>query len=136
MSQENVETVRLAYERFNSGDIDGWLQLCATDYEFRDLPALPGAGVHIGRDANRAWAVAIRQAFEDLRFEPDKIIDAGGDRVVVECRVVGRGRVSGAKLDMFTLLTYNVFTVRNGTLVSGITYDNLAAALEAAALRE
>jgi ketosteroid isomerase-like protein len=136
MSQENVETVRLVYERFNNGDIDGALQLCTTDYEFRDLPALPGSGVHIGHDANRAWAVQMRETFEDLRFEPDEIIDAGGDRVVVECRVVGRGKVSGAELDMFTLLTYNVFTLSNGALVSCITYDERAEALEAAGLRE
>lgn len=135
MSQQNVETVRLAYERLNSGDIDGWLQLCATDFEFHDLPALPGSDVRIGRDANRAWAVEIRQEFEDLRFEPDQIIDAGGDRVVVECRVVGRGRVSGAELDMFTFLTYNVYTLNNGTVVTGVTYDNLAEALEVAGLQ-
>ena len=92
--------------------------------------------MHIGHDANRAWAVEMRQAFEDLRFEPDEIIDAGGDRVVVECRVVGRGRLSGAKLDLFTLLTYNVYTLNNGTLVHGITYDNLTEALEVAGLRE
>lgn len=134
MSQENVETVRLAYERLNSGDIDGTLELCVRDYEFRDLPALPGSGVHIGHDANRAWAVQMRETFEDLRFVPDEIIDAGGDRVIVECRVVGRGRVSGAELDMFTLLTYNVFTLGDGMLVSCITYDNRAEAVEAAGL--
>jgi ketosteroid isomerase-like protein len=126
----------LVYERFNSGDIDGLLQLCATGYEFHDLPALPGAGVHIGHDAIRAWEVQMRQTFEDLRFEPEEIIDAGGDRVVVVCRVVGRGKVSGAKLDMFTFLPYNVFTVSQGALVSCITYDNYAEALEAAGLRE
>jgi steroid delta-isomerase-like uncharacterized protein len=140
MSQENVETVRLAYERFNNGDIDGALQLCARDFEFRDLPALPGSGVYIGHDAYRAWAAELRESFEELRFEPDEIIDAGGDCVVVECRVVGRGRVSGANLDtlhnVFSFLTYNVFTLSNGTLMRCITYDNLANALGAVGLRE
>ena len=133
MSRRNVETMRLAYERLNSGDIDGFLQLCATDFEFSDLPAAPGSGTHIGHDANRAWLAEMRQAIEDLRFEPDEIIDAGGDRVVVVCRVVGRGKVSGAKLDM---LTFNVWTVSNGSIVSCITYDHYAEAVEAAALGE
>ena len=62
MTQENVEMVRLAYERLNSGDVDGFLQLCAMDFEFGDLPALPGAGVRIGHDANRAWLVEMREA--------------------------------------------------------------------------
>ena len=69
MSQENVEIVRLAYERLNSGDIDGYLQSCATDLEFRDLPALPGSGVFIGHDANRGWYAKLVDAFEGLRFE-------------------------------------------------------------------
>jgi ketosteroid isomerase-like protein len=133
MSQENAETVRLAYERHNSGDIDGFLQLCATDFEFHDLPAGPGSGVHIGHDANRAWLAELRQTVEDLRFEPDEIIDAGGDRVVVVCRVVGQGKASGLKLEM---LTFNVWTVSNGTIVSCITYNHYAEALEAVGLRE
>jgi ketosteroid isomerase-like protein len=89
--------------------------------------------VHIGHDANRAWLGQMRQAFEDLHFEPDEITDAGGDRVVVVCRVVARGKASGVKLDM---LTSNVWTVSNGAIVSCITYDHHAEALEAVGLRE
>jgi ketosteroid isomerase-like protein len=133
MSQENVATVRLAYERNNSGDTDGLLELCATDFEFHDPPALPGAGVHIGHDANRAWLAEVRRDFEDLRFEPEEIIDAGGDRVVVVCRTVGHGRLSGAQLDM---VNYNVWTVSNGAIVSCLTYDDRAETLEAVGLRE
>jgi ketosteroid isomerase-like protein len=133
MSQENVETMRLAYERLNSDDIDGFLQLCATDYELHDLPALPGAAVHIGHDAARAWWAQMRQTFDDLRFEPDEMIDAGAGRVVVVCRAVGRGKVSGADLD---LPTFNVWTVSNGTIMSCMTYNEHAEALEAVGLRE
>jgi ketosteroid isomerase-like protein len=133
MSQENVEVVRLAYDRLNSGDIDGFLQLCAMDFEFGDLPALPGAGVHIGHDANRAWLVEMREAFEALRFEPDEMIDGGAGRVVVVCRAVARGKVSGVNLEM---LTFNIWTVSDGTIVSCITYDRHGEALEAAGLSE
>ena len=133
MSQEDMERVRLAYERSNSGDTDGFLELCATDFEFHDPPALPGAGVHIGHDANRAWLAEIRRDFEDLRFEPRKIIDAGGGNVVVVCRTVGHGKLSGATLDM---VNYNIWTVRNGAIVRCLTYDDQAEALEAVGLRE
>jgi ketosteroid isomerase-like protein len=133
LSQENVETMRLAYERMNSGDIDSFLQLCATDYEFHDLPAMPGAGVHIGHDAARAWWGQMHEVSEELRFEPEEMIDAGGGRVVVVCRVVGRGKVSGADFD---LPTFNVWTVSNGTIVSCMTYNEYAEALEAVGLRE
>ena len=89
--------------------------------------------MHIGHDTNRAWLAELRQAVEDLRFEPAEIIDAGGDRVVVVCRVVGRGKASGLKLEM---LTFNVWTVTKGTIVSCITYDDHTEALEAVGLRE
>src|SRR5215207_4381513 len=129
MSQENVETVLLAYDRLNSGDTDGFLQLCATGFEFHDPPALPGAGMHIGHEANRAWLAEIRKDFADLRFQPEKIIDAGGDRVVVACRTIGHGKLSGAQLDM---VNYNIWTVSNGAIVSCLTYDHLPKALKAA----
>jgi ketosteroid isomerase-like protein len=41
MSQKNVEIVRLAYERVNVGDIDGFLRFCTTDFEFRECPSFP-----------------------------------------------------------------------------------------------
>jgi ketosteroid isomerase-like protein len=132
MSQENVATVRLAYERTNSGDTDGFLELCATDFEFHDPPALPGAGVHIGHDANRAWLAEVRRDFEDLRIEPEEIIDAGGDRVIVVCRTVGHGKLSGAQLDM---VNYNIWTASNGAIVRCLTYDDRTEALEAVGLR-
>jgi ketosteroid isomerase-like protein len=133
MSQEKVETVRLAYKRNNSGDTDGFLELCAPDFEFHDPPALPGAGVHIGHDANRAWLSEVRRDFEDLRFEPQEIIDAGGDRVIVVCRTHGHGNLSGAQLDM---VNYNIWTVSNGAIVSCLTYDDRAEALEAVGMRQ
>ncbi len=132
MSQENVEIVRLGYERLNGGDLDGFLQLCATNFEFRDLPALPGSGVFIGHDAFRAWYTKLVDAFEDLRFEPQEFIDAG-DRVVVVHQAAGRGRGSGAEVELHFS---NVWTLSDGKAVSAISYDAHTEALEAAGLRE
>jgi ketosteroid isomerase-like protein len=132
MSEENVEIVRLAYERFNSGDVDGFLQLCATDFEFRDLPALPGSGVFIGHDAFRAWYAQLSEALEDVRFEAQEFIDAGGQIVVVN-HATGSGRGSGAGVETHFS---NVWTLSDGKALSAISYDTHAEALEAAGLSE
>jgi ketosteroid isomerase-like protein len=133
MSRENVEIVRLGYERFNDGDVDGFLQLCAPDFEFRDLPALPGSGVFIGHDGYRTWWAQLVDAFEDLRFEAEEFIDAGGDRVVVVNHAIGRGRGSGADVEMHFS---NVWTLSDGKVVRLIVYNDHAEALDAAGLSE
>jgi ketosteroid isomerase-like protein len=127
MSQENVETVRLAYERVNRGDIDGFLQECAADIEFRDLPDLPGSGLFIGRDAVRAWYEQLTDAFEGLRFEGKTFIEAG-EHVVVESRATGRGKGSGADVELSFSM---VWTLSNEKLIRGVAYGDHAEALAA-----
>ncbi len=132
MSEENVEVVRCAYERLNEGDLDGFLQSCAKDWEFRDLPDLPGSGVFIGHDAMRRWYAKLVDAFENLRFDVEKFIDTPGDCVVLMSRAKGRGRGSGATVD----LTFSsVATLAHGKLVKLIVDSDHKDALEAAGLR-
>jgi ketosteroid isomerase-like protein len=131
VSRENVEIVRLGYERLNGGDVEGFLELCAPDFEFRDLAALPGSGVHIGRAGFRAWWSQMTDAFDDLRFEAEEFIDAGGNRVVLVNRGVGRGKGSGADVELFFS---TVSTLSNGKLVTHIAYGDHVDALKAAGL--
>jgi ketosteroid isomerase-like protein len=132
MSEENVEIVRVGYELLNSGDLDGVLQLCAPDFEFHDLPELPGSGVFIGHDAFRTWYAQLLDAFEGLRFEPQEFIDAG-DRVVVPNHATGRGKGSGADVEMnFS----SVWTMSAGKFAKHIAYSDHAEALEAVGLSE
>jgi ketosteroid isomerase-like protein len=132
MSQENVEIIRRGYERFNAGDIDGFLELCSPNFEFRDLPALPGSGVFVGHDAVRGWWASLFDAFDDLRFDADDFIDAG-DRVVVATHGTGRGKGSRADVEMYFT---NVWMVSDDKIVSCTTYGDQAEALEAAGVRE
>jgi ketosteroid isomerase-like protein len=132
MSQENVEIVRRMYEAFNRGDVDAFLQRCAPEFEFRDLPQLPGSGVFVGRDGFRAWWSQLVDAFERLRFDPREFID-GGDHVVVAMHATGSGRGSGAKVEM---QMSNVWTLGDGMVARLITYSDHAEALEAAGLGE
>jgi ketosteroid isomerase-like protein len=132
MSNENVEIVRRGYERFNEGDIEGFLELCDPELEFRDLPDLPGSGVFVGHDALRGWWAQLYDAFDELRFDADEFIDAG-DRVLVPTHGTGRGKSSGALVEMHFS---NVWTLSDGKLTRCISYSDHAEALEAAGLRE
>jgi ketosteroid isomerase-like protein len=133
MSEENVEVVRLAYQRVNAGDIDGFLQLCTAAFEFRDVPELPGSGVFVGHDAVRGWYAQLVEAFEDLQFEVDQVTDLGGDSILLLNRATGRGRGSGATVE---LTFFSVATLRDGKLVNLVSCGDRDEALEAAGLRE
>src|SRR5436309_14081607 len=99
MWQENVELVRRGFERFNDGDVDGFLQLCDPNVEVRDASELPGARVSTGHDAVRAWYAQLLDAFADLRFEPEEFIDVG-DRVGVVRHARACGRLRPARHEM------------------------------------
>ena len=112
MSQENVEIVQRGYERFNDGNIEGFLDLCGPEFEFRDLPDLPASGVFVGHSAIRGWWTQLFDAFDGLRFEAEEFIDAG-DRILVPTHGTGRGKSSGALVEIHFS---NVWTLSDGKL--------------------
>jgi ketosteroid isomerase-like protein len=125
----NVEIVRVVFERFNSGDVDGLVQLIAPEFEFHDLPELPGAGGFVDRDSFIVWRAQLVESFDDLRFEPLELIEAGPDRVVSLNRVAGRGKGSGIPVEGgFS----SIWTLRDGLIVKHVAYRDHAEALAAA----
>jgi ketosteroid isomerase-like protein len=132
MSQENVEIAKQMYAAFNRGDFDGFFERCSPDFEFQDLPELPGSSVFVGHDAFHAWWAQMLESFDDLRFDAHDFIDAG-ERVVAVNHATGRGKGSGAIVEM---RMSNVWTLSEGKVVSLVTYRDHSEALEAAGLRE
>ena len=132
MSSENVEVARRAYETFNAGDISGWLALHSADAELHDLAVLPGAAVHRGHAELQTWAERVIETAEDLRFEPQRVIDAG-EFVLVHVRGTGKGRGSGApgEISFFHVAEFGDGKIRR--LRSYLTEDE---ALEAVGRRE
>ena len=132
MSQENVEIARAGYKAFNRGDIDGLLDLCAPDIEWRDFAAIDSETV-TGKAAIRAYFETVMEAWEEIRREPQEIIDLGGDRVLVVAHLTGRGKGSGIEVDArgADLLTFG-----GGRLVCWMAYADRAEALEAVGLSE
>ena len=72
--------------------------------------------------------------FSDLRIAAERIIDLGGDRVLVLSRHTARGKQSGVPIEHEI---GDLFTLRDGKIaVDGDTYWDRAKALEAAGLSE
>ena len=133
MSQENVEVVRKALEASSRGDLDGFSEALDPAVEWTPVKGDPGYEVHRGIEAVRAWIESWAEAFPDLRWEAERILDAGGDQVAAIVQQTGRGAASGVKVEY----RYGtVFTVRGEKIVGVCEYASLRKALEAVGLRE
>jgi ketosteroid isomerase-like protein len=134
MSQENVEIVRRAYEAFNQGDLEGMVASFAPDFEFVASGAIPGVdGVYRGpEEYKRRIVEQFGDEFHDFGADIHEFIEAG-DQVLVSQTFRGRGKQSGVETRWNI---WQVWTVRNGSIVHGQGFTSRAQALEAAGLRE
>jgi ketosteroid isomerase-like protein len=139
MSQENVEAVRRGYDAFNniaSGDWDAydrWLEDFADpEVVLIEAPQFTGPREYRGWEGLRQWAKTGWELFEEVSYQPEEFIDAG-DEVVVVAHVSGRGRGSGASVDM---PLFQVFTLEHGKSLRIRAFFSKDEALEAAGLSE
>jgi ketosteroid isomerase-like protein len=130
MSQENVEVVRRALDVFNRGEEA--LDLLDPEIVWTTTGVFVEPDVYRGHEDVRRYVVTLTKDFEGLHVEPDEPI-AMGEHVIVPARLTGRGRLSGASVDVtFTML----FSLREGKIVRIRNYWQKADALEAVGLPE
>ncbi len=134
MSQENVDLVRRVLGLFNLRDVDGAMEAAHEDVEMDWSSSIgPLHGVYRGRQQVReAWA-SFLDAWREVRWEPEEIIDVGDARLVVLTRARMRGLGSGADVEATAA---QVWTVTEGRLKSVKLFDSRDAALEAVGLGE
>jgi ketosteroid isomerase-like protein len=100
MSQENIRTALDATAAFNRGDLDTWSEYWTDDIDHRAAEGAPDdRGPIRGKDALRAYLQDWLDTFDDFRFEPVELIDAGGDKVIAVMRIRGRAKLSGVETD-------------------------------------
>jgi ketosteroid isomerase-like protein len=139
MSQENVEIVRRGWAVFIEGMDHGNLTagfdegLFAPTYALTPAQAPVGAKPYVGRDGFAEWMREWTEDFLDWKIKPVTIIDAGNDRVVTVVDQAGRGKGSGAVVELRFGI---VFTVKAGQIVEQRNYVDPAEALEAVGLAE
>jgi ketosteroid isomerase-like protein len=134
MSQENVELVCGAFERFLAGGSDFGVELLdpqvewdATEHPVPELAAVY-RGVEEVRQFWREWLAA----WETITFEYE-LIDAG-DRVLALIDQRMRGRSTGIEVSVGNYA--HLYTFRSGLIVHWKAYRSQSDALEAVGLRE
>ena len=110
MSAENVALIREAYDLFNAVGRTGedfvdpesvapelWARL-APDFELHGRPDVPDSAVYRGREEAKAFFRMLQEVWAEVRWEPLAVTDLD-DKIVVETRLVARGRGSDVWLE-------------------------------------
>jgi ketosteroid isomerase-like protein len=131
MSRENVELVRRMWEAFLGNDFQTALSLCDPDVEW-DGTNLPDGQTGRGLDAIVDHITRWSDMWESWNVEVERVIDAGGDHVVVFIRETGRS-TSGLDIDE---RHGELYRIRDGRIVRRKGFSDPDEALEAVGLRE
>jgi uncharacterized protein len=108
MSEQDVETIRGAYDSFNSGNIDGVLAVLEDDVEWVE----PGGGNAPSGTFTGPQSVAqdvfsaVPENFEEFTATPENFDDRG-EEIVVTGRFSGKNK-SGSDLDSAFTHTYQM----------------------------
>lgn len=123
----NLDLVKSVYAEWERGDW-GSVEWADPEIEFTVIGGLEsGSWKGVGAMAE-AWATQLR-AWHDLRAVPEEFRELDDDRVLVLMRNEGRGRGSGFDLSEISTEAANVFTVRDGRVVSLSIYPDRSRAL-------
>jgi len=139
MSEEqNVETVRRAYEAFNrwgarpQGNPFPGDPFLHPDVTFETYANSPEAGVYRGRDAVIAYNQRLFERFDRVRIEIEELLPAG-DQVVVVSRQHAVPRSGDTAM---IVPVVEVWTIRDGLLAERHSFSTRSQALEAVGRRE
>jgi ketosteroid isomerase-like protein len=134
MSQENVEIVRHLYDGWKRGDFRTRDFFDVEIEHSRIGSELPGInGNWRGIEGLRVAMASYLDALADLRVEAERIIDLGGDRVLVLSRHTARGKTSGLPYEHEL---GDLFTLSDGKVLRYASYWDREEALEVAGLSE
>jgi ketosteroid isomerase-like protein len=135
MSRENVELVAHFYEPATSKAelltaMPRTMEFCHPEVEWTSREdGLTYRGREGVREAHERWL----ESFDEYRYEVERIIDCGGDDVLVVGLEVGTGARSGAEVRS---VNHELLTIRDGMIVRFREFYDESDALEAAGLRE
>jgi len=135
MSQENVELLRLTIDSINRGDIHGALENAADDFEADWSNSIgPGRkGIYSGKGEVREFWRSFAEAFDELRWDPEEIMEVDESRIIVVNHLRARGTGSGVAVEG---VSAQLWTITEGKGRSVKLFQSKADALEAVGLRE
>jgi ketosteroid isomerase-like protein len=131
VSQENVEIVKEAHERFTKTGQPIWERIDA-DTEVFDHDIPDAQNPYRGVDGVTKWLLDFGEAWSSYELEVERLIDTE-DRVVSLFRIRAVGAGSGVSVERGDAM---VWRFRDGKLARLDYFNDQAEALEAAGLRE
>src|SRR5688572_16939933 len=99
MSRDNVEAARRAVEAFNAGGTTALLNALDPEIEWRTTGLYVEPGTYRGFAGIRDYLGGLAENLDDLRNDVEEFIEVG-ERVVLPCRISGRGKESGAVVNL------------------------------------
>jgi ketosteroid isomerase-like protein len=108
MAQEKVKIVEEIYRAWAEGRSAA--PLIEEDLEYVNPPE----AVEQGTKRGRHYLGKIRDAYPELEVEAERVIDAGGEDVVVIAKFRGRARASGVEMEW---KQGYVWSIRNGKAI-------------------
>jgi uncharacterized protein len=131
VTEDNAERIRQAYDAFNRGDLDAAMAFMHEDVEWRMSGAIVGtADAYHGHEGVRQWWLEFLEPFESMSIEPEEIIEATEDRVLVLVRLRATGR-EGIDVD---LSVSHLYDLRGDKVARVQAFVDRDAALAAAGL--
>jgi ketosteroid isomerase-like protein len=129
MAQENVGVVRRAMWAFEN-DADAFAAITHPEVEWFPYEDnhTPSYGIEGAMRIRNQWL----DAWDEVRADLEEVVE-GGESVVASIHIMGRGKTSGAEVDV---RLHMHFKVREDKIVYLYEYEDRAAALEAAGLSE
>ena len=125
MPMEGVEIVRRGYEAYEARGIEGILEFLDPEIEWRNPTDSPIAGVFHGHEGVREWQRQADEAWDEIKFIPEEILDAPDGRVLAICTGRIRGRSSGAVVEVPFA---HVIEVRGGKATAFRMYPDVSEA--------
>jgi ketosteroid isomerase-like protein len=132
MSRENMELVQGVYDAAGRRESAAVLALYDSNVELDGtrLGVVGSAGsVFYGHEGLRTFFREWNEAWESVDYRLDDLIDAGREQVVSVVTRHGRGRSSGAEVEIHVAL---LWTIRDGKVIRVVWFPTREEALAAA----
>lgn len=122
---ENAKTVRMAYDRFAEGNLEGMLEIFSEDVNWKQ-PEINGAsffGPKKGREEVHTFFIKLKENEDFEIWEPKEFI-CEGEKVVVYGYAKAKIKTTGRKFESDWI---HIFTVRDGRITDFVEqFDTVA----------
>ena len=108
-----IDALSGAYDAFNRGDIEAAVKPLDPQIEWTEPAEFPGGGTYFGPAGVKEYLTQSREAWAEVRSEPEEFIPAG-DRIVVFVHARVRAKDTG---EWQEVRLADVYTFREGKAV-------------------